>query len=90
MIKKCMFSLTWAIIYPQARVSQGFGAVDFIAGPGSETLVGSVWKEKVWSNTSQNHYVLMHMTGCMGKRVFCDMRGNFEKCTFWIFFFFSG
>ena len=25
---------------------------------------------------------LLHMTGCMGKRVFCDMGGNFEKCTF--------
>ena len=22
----------------------------------------------------------MYMTGCMGKRVFCDMGGNFEKC----------
>ena len=28
------------------------------------------------------------MTGCMGKRVFCDMGGNFEKCTFLFFFYF--
>ena len=27
------------------------------------------------------HYNV-HMTGCMGKRVFCDTGGNFEKCTF--------
>ena len=26
--------------------------------------------------------VKIHMTGCMGKRVFCDTGGNFEKCTF--------
>ena len=24
----------------------------------------------------------LDMTGCMGKRVFCDTGGNFEKCTF--------
>ena len=27
-------------------------------------------------------YLSIHMTGCMGKRVFCDMGGNFEKYTF--------
>ena len=28
------------------------------------------------------------MTGCMAKRVFCDMGGNFEECTFGIIFSF--
>ena len=34
------------------------------------------------TNSVQEKKLNLHMTGCMGKRVFCDTWGNFEKCTF--------
>ena len=35
-------------------------------------------KRKIWVDKKKEIY----MIGCMGKRVFCDTGGNFEKCTF--------